>query len=305
VNRFVDLLLESMVKRDVGVLPLAPHYASTEDSRPSAVQLMTCWRTITGVNCVSQVVEDEQRGNVFFTASLDESGTASIAFGRVKVVDELITEIELYVDRSRCDSGFVYLPDQMDKLPEIWTRPVPADGAATRAELDALGAAIYDTAGAVEYATAEGCVLLEIGGVVYEDAKYLAALTGQPAAPDAHPTPIGGGLWPGRPIDPDHGEVIAVDEHQGVVVSRLSVDGFVCPYVVDNENSSCFVPAMMLADHMRTLDIADVDGKNILEQMRATATTFEMVRFFDNKVQGMHRYIQMQASGGRTPWVRR
>ncbi|WP_024287279.1 hypothetical protein [Cellulomonas sp. KRMCY2] len=304
MEKHVQALLDSMVAHDPGRLPLAARYAATEDSRPSALALMTAWRTVTAVRCLSQVVADDQAGTVVFAAAVEEAGSPTIVFGRIKVEAEVFTEIELYLDRSRADSGFVYLPDQMAELPEVWTREIDPSQRATREELVALGRAIYDTDGALEYETADQCVLLEIGGVVFEDAKYLAALQGREVPEDTEPSPVGGGLWPGRPVDPTGGQVLAVDVEHGVVVSRLTVDGYVCPYVVDHENSSCFVPEIMIDAHQRTLDIADLTGRSVLQQMPASATTYEMVRFFGGRVQGMHRYIQLQAAGGRSPWSR-
>lgn len=302
MKKFVTALLDSMVARDPGDLPLAPRYAATENGRPSAPCLMASWRTVTAIRGLSQVVEDDATGNVVFTASLDESGSAAVLFGRLRIAGDLITEIELYVLRSRGDSGFIFLPDEMAELPAVWNTSIPESQKATHDELVAVGRAVYTSEGAAEYPAAEDCLLLECGGIVYEDAKYLAALQGKEIPENGKPQPIGGGLWPGRPTDPDHGQVLAADESIGVVVSRANIPGFVCPYVVDHENSSCFVPDVMLPLHQRTLEIADTAGKSLLDPMPATATVFEIVLFFDGKVQGMHRFVQLQAAGDIVPW---
>lgn len=55
---------------------LASRYAATENSVAGSLNMMTGWRTVKGVT-VGQYVIDEPRRTVFFTASVDEGGTAS------------------------------------------------------------------------------------------------------------------------------------------------------------------------------------------------------------------------------------
>jgi hypothetical protein len=45
-----------------------------------------------------------------------------------------------------------------------------------------------------------------------------------------------------------------VDEENGVVISGGIVQGYVCPYVVEKETGSCFVPEGMIEQHRRTLN---------------------------------------------------
>jgi hypothetical protein len=104
---------------------------------------------------------------------------------------------------------------------------------------------------------------------------------------------IRGGLWPGRPQD-FKSRVLVVDEEKGVVVSAGIIQGYVCPYVVEKETGSCFVPEEMVMQHRKTLDPKMFEGKQVLKQMPACAATVEIVRFHSGKLQGSHRYMHLQ-----------
>ncbi|HHV12020.1 MAG TPA: hypothetical protein GXX75_17240 [Clostridiales bacterium] len=303
MKKYVDILFKSMIEHDPSILPLAGTYAATENSQAAALANMNCWRTVTGLNCIGQLYADQVEGQIFVTANLDESGSPTIFFGRLKIENELISELELNIIRSRADSGFVYLPDEMDKLPRGWTSEIPEGGKATRAELLELGKAIFDESGPVQYEPSEDCILMEIGGIVYEDPDYLQTLSnsGEEAQGSKELVTIPGGLWPGRPQDPN-ARVILVDEENGVVISVGVVQGYVCPYVVEKENGSCFVPACMIEKHRKTLDPEMFTGKSVIKEMPACASTVEMVRFHSGKIQGMHRYIHLQGPGATSPW---
>lgn len=303
MKKYIDILMKSMVEHDPSILPLADTYAATENAKAAALSNMTCWRTITGLNYIAQCFEDKQEGQVFATVNVDESGMPTILFARLKIEKELIAEIELGIIRSRADSGFVYLPDEMNTLPSGWTSSIPEDGRATRKELYDLGKAVFDASGPVEYETSADCILMEIGGIVYEDPDYLSTLNGEDKeAAIKDRVTIPAGLWPGRPQDPN-ARVVVVDEAQGVVISMGSIEGYVCPYIVTNETSSCFVPACMIEQHRSTLNEEMFRGKKTLKEMPASSSTVEIVRYHSGKVQGMHRYIFLQGPRATSPWV--
>ena len=306
MKKYVDLLFKSMTERDYTLLPLTDTYTATENSQGAALPMMSMWRTVTGLNFIGQVIQDKQQGQVFVTANLDESGMPSVFFGRMKIENEAISELELYIDRARSDSGFVLLPEEMDKLPRGWTSLIPADGKATREELDTVGRAIFDNSDGVEYEADLDCILMEIGGIVYEDPEYLENLRNEESTSDEPKSTklvsIPAGLWPMRPTDPK-ARVIAIDEDQGIVVASAVIDGFVCPYVVPGETASCFVPACMIENHRNTVDLEKLKGKQVISEIPASAVTMEILRFHSGKVQGMHRYINLQGPGARTPWT--
>jgi len=302
MKHYADLLFKSMIAQDISILPLADTYKATENSEPAAVQLMNCWRTVTGLNFVGQYIVDKKAGQILVTANLDESGKPTVFFGRLKVENEKITELELYVDRSRSDSGFVYLPEEMNKLPKGWTSPIPEGGRATREELLAVGRSIFGSA-TEDYPASEDCILMEIGGIVYEDPEYLKDLMNgsDEVAATKEPVTIPAGLMPGRPQDPN-ARVEVIDEEQGIVASFGNVDGFVAPYVVANETGTCFVPAAMIEMHRRTVKPELFKGRKVMQEMPATGSTVEIVRFHSGKLQGMHRYVNLQGPGAKSPW---
>ena len=123
MKKYVDLLFQSMTERDYTMLPLTDTYIATENSQGASLPIMSFWRTVTGLNFIGQIIQDKEQGQVFVTANLNENGMPSVFFGRLKIENEKISELELYIDRSRADSGFVLLPDEMNKHPRGWTSP--------------------------------------------------------------------------------------------------------------------------------------------------------------------------------------
>lgn len=304
LKKYADLLLESMVARDPWMLPLADRYAATENSIPGSLNMMTAWRTTTGVRQTGQYACDEPAGQMFFTACLDEGGASAAFWARLKVEDERLTELELYSSRSRADSGFVMLADEMGKEPNGWTSPIPEGGKATREELSAVGRAIFDGQAPAPEAT-EDCLLMEVGGVVLEDPDYIDLLmTGEihERESDEH-VPIPAGLGPGRPSDP-RARVVVIDEDQGIAVAIGVIPGFVSPYVVTKTTESCFVPAEMMAMHRKTLRPEMLAGRTMLVEMPAVAVNCQMVRLHSGKLQGIHLFNKLVATGGGTPWVK-
>ncbi len=301
---YADLLFESMVARDPGMLPLADRYAATENSIAGSPNMMSAWRTVTGVKQRGYCVADEPAGQLFVTACVDEGGSSSAFWARLKVEGDKVSELELYISRSRADSGFVMLADEIGKDPRGWTSPIPEGGRATREELLEVGKAIFDGQAPAPDASPD-CLLMEVGGVVYEDPEYIDLLmTGQvqKRESDEH-MPIPAGIGPGRPTDPK-ARVVAVDEEQGIVVAIGVIPGFVSPYVVTNATEACFVPAEMLEMHYKTLRPEMFAGRQMLIEMPATAVNCELVRMHSGKVQGIHLFNKLVAPGGGTPWVK-
>jgi hypothetical protein len=68
---FADQLLGSIVAHNAAGLALSQVYAATENSVPSALNLMVIWRTVTPVKS-SYYVIDPKSGQVFLIATLSE-----------------------------------------------------------------------------------------------------------------------------------------------------------------------------------------------------------------------------------------
>ncbi|WP_159501497.1 hypothetical protein [Microbacterium sp. 18062] len=302
MRELADLLLESMVERDPGIVPWADRYAVTVNSVPGAPGMLSSWRTVTGVNRVGQYVVDPVLGQVFVTASLDEGGMPVTFWARLKVEDGRVGEAELSHVRARADGGFVMLAEEIGTYPAGWTSEIPAGGRATRDELERLGRAVFDDS-LTGPEPSDDCLLMELGGVVLEDPDYIDLLmTGElHGGTDREKTSMKAGLMPVRPYDPD-ARIVAIDEEQGIVVVTGLVPGFTSPYVVRDANESCFVPAAMIEQHRRTLRGDWARGRRVVEELPATAVSTHVLRLHSGMLQGLHMFNCLTAAGGRSPW---
>lgn len=306
---FADQVLKSMIDHNPSVLPLAKSYTATENSQPSSLNMMSLWRTITSVKQIGQYIIDSQSGQIFFTAVVDESGMPSIFMGRLKIENHVISELELYINRSRSDSGFLFQPESISNLPDSWTSTIPQGKKATREQLLSVGRAIFDTSLPAPEVCSD-CIFMEMGGIVYEDPDYLKAVDPygntkeeKPAAKKLVTIPCG--LIPTRPGDPN-ARVAVIDEEQGIVISFGVVSGMVSPYLLKTVTETCFVPDSMIAQHreyLKGLNTKDLKDRNILKEMPASVNTIEMIRFYSNQIQGMHRLMNLQGPGAGSPWV--
>jgi hypothetical protein len=306
---FTDQVLKSMVDHNPTALPLSKSYAATENSQPSSLNMMSLWRTVTGIKQTGQHIIDTQSGQIFFSAVVDESGMPSIFLGRLKIENRSISELELYINRSRADSGFLFQPESLGKVPDSWTAPIPQGKKATREELLAVGRSIFDTSLPAPEVCSD-CIFMEMGGIVYEDPDYLKAVDpyGDPKeekSVEKKLVTIPCGLIPTRPGDPN-ARVAVIDEEQGIVISFGVVNGMVSPYLLKTVTETCFVPDSMIAQHreyLKGLNQEDLKDRNILREMPASVNTIEMIRFHSNQVQGMHRLMNLQGPGAGSPWV--
>ncbi len=308
MKELIKTLLDSMAAHDASMLPMAERYSATENGIPAAVRHMTCWRTITGINCVAHQVIDHVAGQFVVVAQVDEGGMPMLMSARAKVEQNKITELEVYLLRSRAESGFWYAPQDLTNLPSGWDTPIPEGGRATREELTALAKSIFAPPGDKPYFCAENTFGMENGGPVYEHIDYMTAVAPEGAPPiDTSMVPESGRmamampmLFPG-PVDPNS-RVLAVDEEQGIAVAFGMVDGFISPYVVSDETSSCFVPEAMAENHRKTLTPERTAGKSLVNEMRATAMTTTLVRYHSGKVCGYHQIIVLSNYGSKSPW---
>ncbi len=301
MRSFADILFQSMIKQNPDLLPFADTYAATENGKPGALVMMSCWSSVTGLNYIAQFFSDPETGQLFVTANLDESGKQAIFFGRLRIDGGFISELELYIVRSRVDAGFVFLPEEMKKIPRQWSSDIPEAQKASREELLAVGKAVFDGSSGEQFEASEQSVLMEMGGIVYEDPDYLEAIMDEKAA-SAGPVTIPASFISGRPSDPK-ARVLIADAAQGVVISFGVVPGFVSAYIVPGSTASCFVPACMIDMHRKTVEAADKTGRKILKEMPATGLTAEIVCFHSGKIQGIHRYVSVQAPGVESSWV--
>jgi hypothetical protein len=309
-----DQLLTSMVAHDSTSLPLARGYAATENSVASALSVMVLWRTVTAAGARYLVI-DPQSGQVFVLATLSEGPNDTLLFGRLKVQDRLITEVELYSNRSRGQGGFQFDPDGPSHLPAAWTVAVAPERRASRAQLLQAGRSIFDTSLSAPE-VAPNCLVMENGKVVAENPEVLKSIgPSQPDQsrahrPDLAANPDGGvpvpcGNPPNRPTD-RHARTSIIDQEQGVVVSLAVIRGVAEPYLVTQPTVSAFVPDALLAPYADMLRKQQASGKYrapALRQMPETAAVAELHRIYDGKLQGLHLLVNLGAPGSRSPWV--
>lgn len=310
MKKTIALLLDSMTKHDASLLPMSDRYRATENGVPAAVRHMTCWRTIQKVNCIAHEVYDTVRGQAVVVAQVDEGGYPSLLAARIRLEAEKITELELYLLRSRAESGFWYAPGALSELPDNWHTPIPEDGRATRDELTALGESIFAPPQGMPYRCAPKTYGMENGGPVFEHIAYLSAVSPE-GAPTFDPAlvPESGRIslempivFPG-PVDPKS-RILAVDEEQGIVVVSGMVDGFVSPYITPDEVSTCFVPMGMIESHRKMLTDELTAGHALLDEMPSTAMVVTLIRYHSGKVYGYHQIIVQRNYGSKSPWVK-
>ena len=311
MEKFIDLLLDSMAKHDALCLPMAQRYRATENGIPSAVRHMTCWRTITGFTGIAHKLIDEKMGSIVVVAEAVEGDpqVPSLMSARMRIENDTIKELEVYLLRSRNQAGFWFKPEQLSSLPAGWSTPIPEDGRASYEELYALGEAVNNMNIKTPYFGSKDCFGMENGGVVYEHVDYMSRMAPPGAPPiDLSQVPPSGrmatpmpGLFPVRPTDLKN-RVLAVDETQGLVACYGTMPGVVSPYIVSDEISTCFVPEGMIDMHRNTLTPDLTEGKSLLEEGKATGMVTSILRFHSGKIQGYHQIIVLNGEGYHCPW---
>jgi len=306
MKKYVDMLFDSMIKHDPWTLPFTKRYAVTENCRAAAPQFLNCWRTITGVNGVQHVFCDKTGGQLFFAANLDEHGMPAIVYGRMKIENEKISEIELSVLRSSGDTGFIFEPEEMlGPQHKGWTSPIPEGGKATREELLNVASAIFDRSKGNYAPASDDIPMMEAGGTVFENPDYFPMAVGgakvEKKPPRKKEPMFHMGIDGIRPEDPD-ARIAVVDEEQGVVVVYATIDGYTCAHP-SNGNETCFVPDQMMEGHGKVLIPGMFDGIPEFRSMRGSMESVEVIRFFSGKVQAGDRFLQLQGPGARSPWV--
>ena len=311
---FADELVASIVAHDPASLHLSATYAATENSVPAALGMMVIWRTATAAKSHYYVIDPES-AQVFLITTLSEGPNDTLLFGRMKIERNLISEIELYTNRSRGQGGFQFDPDGPAHFPAAWTVPISPPHRVSRAQLLEAGRSIFDTSVPAPD-VAPGCVIMENGKVVAENPEVLKHIgptrkegANEQANLGVNPdgtVPVPCGNPPGRPTD-KHARTSIADEEQGVVVSLAIVNGITEPYLVTHPTESAFVPDSLLRPYVEMLKKQQTSGQftdPALRQMAATAVTAELHRIYDGKLQGLHLLVNLGAPGFRSPWVR-
>ncbi|KAI0129858.1 hypothetical protein BJ170DRAFT_290403 [Xylariales sp. AK1849] len=291
----VTQILDSMVAHDPNALPMATVYMATENSHPAALGMMSSWRTITKAGSPSLLAIDTTNGTAYFALDVSEGNDAveSVLRGRVKVVDQKITELELFINRNRGDHGFSYssaeLPTNYAALMSPPTNRTKAD----RATLWALSEALFATSSDFVVTVSDDCQFTELGWKVVDAGTYSNGST----------TPLGC-VWPDtHPTDPDARVALVIDEELGFVVTSGVVPGTVFPYA----NISAFIPNSIAAAQeaqVEYLEYMETHGDlPLLSPIGATGDTLEVLQYYNGELQAMQINVYMSGPNMTSPWL--
>lgn len=301
----VDQIVSSMVAHDPYTLPLAPVYEATENSHPAALGMMTLWRTVTKAGKPDFLALDPVLGQAFFLMQIDEAGDLSVLWGRVKVVDRKITQLELYVNRSPGDHGFSFSASRLPDNVRRWMNPPASRVRATRAELEALSRAAFNGADSLRLKIARGCQFLEAGeevgnhglGKGFAKPSWAKAASGKKRL---------GCVWPSsRPTD-SAARTVVIDQKLGIVVDAAMVRGRVYPYPLSGHMASAFIP-----DDMRQPKAIQAGWYETMRRQRqgpllqpaaATGITMQVLQYYNGKLQGLQINVHLEGPGARSIW---
>ena len=305
MQNLIELFLKSVEAHDPNMLPLASRYRATENGNPAALCHMQTYRVIDRINLIGTTAIDRNRSTVYLLLSVAEGNHDVILGARLTAPEGLLTEVELNIYRSRSDTGFWFAVEEMEELEPMWDMVVPEEKRASRAELEHLAYVTFDnTMDASMFQRDEGCVLMESGGTVRENTGYGRLIN--PHIADCFPkedmrVPIPFGVAPHRPNGNDT-RVMAIDEEKGLIVAVSYMDGFVSPYLVSDETSTCFVPLTMIDNHRLSLLPEYFEGKSAFIEMRASAENVTIIKYFDQKMYRITQNINLKPYGCRSPW---
>jgi hypothetical protein len=298
MTSMVSKVLKSMVAHDPYTLPLAPLYQATENDHPAALGMMTLWRTVTRAGKPSLLAIDTVNEQAYFALDISEgSPRLSVLFGRIKVVDRKITQLELYVNRSRGDHGFSFSPQE---LPHNYYRVMhpPANRqVAGRATLLKLSQAAFNQKSSFTPKIASDCQFTEVGWSVVD-----------PGDSGTGPlTPLGCAFPPNRPDDPKARTNLVIDQQLGIVVVGAVVPGKVYPYPYFGHMISAFIP-----DDIKVAQVAQqqwleqqekTTHQPLLAPMEASGQVLQVLQYYNGQLQALQINLSLGGPGEKSAWV--
>ncbi|CAK7207870.1 hypothetical protein SEUCBS139899_010685 [Sporothrix eucalyptigena] len=295
MTNMVELILDSMVAHDPFSLPVALNYKATENSHPAALGMMTSWRTITKTGRPSLLAIDTTNGTAYFALDVSEGNDSvpNVLRGRVKVVNQLITELELFINRYRGDHGFSFsakeLPDNYADL----MNPPDNRTKASRETLYDLSEALFADNNDYAVNVSDSCQFTEIGWKVVDPGTNSTGSL----------TPLGCS-WPDdHPVDTNARVALVIDEDMGFVVTSGMIQGKAYPY----ENISAFIPDQMTsAQEAQVVWMKEMTTLGILPMVvptAATGETLEVLQFYNGKLQAMQINVYLSGPNMTSAWL--
>jgi hypothetical protein len=295
MTNLVRKILDSMVAHNPCSLPLATVYKATENSHPAALGMMTSWRTITKVGPPSLLAIDTTQGTAFFALDISEGNdlTESVLRGRVKVVNQEITELELFINRYRGDHGFSFSAAELPTNYAVLMSPPSNRTKASRATLGALSESLFAVSSNFTVTLGDECQFTEIGWRIVDTGTYS----------NGSSTPLGCS-WPAEhPTDTNARVGLVIDEELGFVVTSGIVPGKVFPY----QNISAFIPDTLAAAQEAQVEYFEAmkakGTEPLLSPIEATGDTLEVLQYYDGQLQAMQINVYLSGPNMTSPWL--
>jgi len=298
MTTIVTQILDSMVAHDPRTLPIATVYQATENSHPAALGMMTLWRTVTKAGPPNLLAIDTTNGAAYFALDISEGNdaTESVLRGRVKVVDQQITELELFINRNRGDHGFSFSAAELPTNYEVLMSPPANRTKASRATLEALSEALFATSSNFSVSVGDDCQFTEIGWRVVDPGTYGNGST----------TPLGCS-WPSsHPTDTNARVGLVIDEELGFVVTSGRVPGTVFPYGPYG-NLSAFIPNTMTSAQEAQVEYLEamkaLGTVPLLSPTGATGDTLEVLQYYNDELQAMQINVYLNGPNMTSAWL--
>lgn len=312
MSSMVDTVVASMTSHHPEAIPLASTYRATENSHPAALGMMAAWRTISKASRPSLVALDAEAGSAYFASTVEEAGSPSVLWGRIKVVDRKVAEVEIFINRARGDHGFSFSPEQLPANYHAIMAPASSRTRTTRAELMALARASFDASDPLKIAIAEDCQFTEVGWQVVDPGLDDVAAPPPPGSKPGEKVdpnrPLGCMFPPFRPTD-KNARIIAVDDELGIVVTAAVISGVVYPYPYFGHMLSAFIPSDMkepakMQDAWIQRHVSQ--GKApIVQPEPASGEVFQVFQMYDGKMHASQINVYLSGPGSYSVWVKR
>ncbi|KAI1621992.1 hypothetical protein EDD37DRAFT_683926 [Exophiala viscosa] len=297
LTNMVDEILTSMVAHNPDILPLADLYKATENSHPAALTMMQSWRTIVSAGEPSLLAIDVNNGSAYFALDINEGDpyAPNILRGRIVVFNDTLTEIELFIHRSRGDHGFSFSPEQLANNSAV-VMDVPSNATLpTREELMTISKGLFNGADYENNLTiADSCQFTEIGWLVPNDhGPYGNGTSYGPAGCE-----IG---WTDGPFDTNARVGLVIDEQLGLVVQSGMIPGVVYAY----RNLSAFIPDAFPGGQNQSVQwTKDYLGDYpLLYAFGSTGETMEVLQYYNGALQAIQINVFMNPPNATSAWL--
>lgn len=297
MTNIVTQILESAVAHDPSTLPLASTYKATENSHPAALAMMTLWRTVTKAGSPDLLAIDTTNGTAYFALDVSEGNdaTPSVLRGRVAVVDQQITELELFINRYRGDHGFSFSASELPANYAELMSPPANRTRASRETLWKLSEALFAESSDFALAVSDSCQFTEIGWKVVDAGTYNNGSTDPLgcAWPDDHPT------------DDNARVALVIDEELGFVVTSGVIPGTVFPY---GGNVSAFIPNKMTTAQQAQVEYIEYMEANdpsvpLVAPFGGTGDTLEVLQYYNDELTAMQINVYVSGPNMTSPWL--